>query len=92
MIDFDCTGNFSFDLQSLSEAPPDLYDYVMAPLQENVYARARVIKRNEKYAHYVFVHFIDEGYGAWMRQVSAALIYLYFAILIFIFTPRGLDE
>uniref|UniRef100_A0A914HXK7 Tudor domain-containing protein n=1 Tax=Globodera rostochiensis TaxID=31243 RepID=A0A914HXK7_GLORO len=51
-----------------------LYKYVMAPLEENVYARGRIIQlvdivnaRNERSYKFSYIHFIDEGYGAWMN-------------------------
>uniref|UniRef100_A0A915E4R6 Tudor domain-containing protein n=1 Tax=Ditylenchus dipsaci TaxID=166011 RepID=A0A915E4R6_9BILA len=46
----------------------------MAPLHENVYARGRIVslqkKREERggpYVEFAYVHFIDEGFTAWMR-------------------------
>lgn len=43
------------------------YDYVMAPLREGNYARGRVLFLTEKKGKsFVFVHFIDEGFGEWM--------------------------
>ncbi|KAL3103409.1 hypothetical protein niasHS_002595 [Heterodera schachtii] len=44
------------------------YQYVMAPLNENVYARGRVLCRCDSNWQIVYVHFIDEGYGAWMYE------------------------
>ncbi|CAK5077434.1 unnamed protein product [Meloidogyne enterolobii] len=49
------------------------YIYVMAPIEEGVYARARIlhvqpVKYKETRFSFVFAHFIDEGYGAWMLE------------------------
>jgi hypothetical protein len=52
---------------------PEQYDYVMAPLEEGVYARARVIhvQTFEGEHYFCYVHFIDEGFGAWMLAVRS---------------------
>lgn len=49
------------------------YIYVMAPIEEGIYSRARIlhiqpVKYKEKRFSFVFAHFIDEGYGAWMLE------------------------
>uniref|UniRef100_A0A914MG89 Uncharacterized protein n=1 Tax=Meloidogyne incognita TaxID=6306 RepID=A0A914MG89_MELIC len=49
------------------------YIYVMAPIEEGVYSRARIlhvqpVKYKETRFSFVFAHFIDEGYGAWMLE------------------------
>lgn len=41
-----------------------IYTYVMAPIDEKVYARGRIIKQAGRF---VYVHFIDEGHGTWMQ-------------------------
>lgn len=42
----------------------------MAPLDENTYSRARVVKKCALEGKLlVYVHFIDEGHGAWMQEV-----------------------
>uniref|UniRef100_A0A914LM68 Uncharacterized protein n=1 Tax=Meloidogyne incognita TaxID=6306 RepID=A0A914LM68_MELIC len=51
------------------------YIYVMAPIKEGVYSRARIlhvqpVKYKETRFSFVFAHFIDEGYGAWMLEIS----------------------
>jgi hypothetical protein len=83
-------------ITALDEAPIQKYKYVMAPLEENVYARGRVsfgfwhIRKifdfipliplkiiqlqdiqiqGRKIHQFAYVHFIDEGYGAWMSTV-----------------------
>uniref|UniRef100_A0A915DTT3 Uncharacterized protein n=1 Tax=Ditylenchus dipsaci TaxID=166011 RepID=A0A915DTT3_9BILA len=49
------------------------FDYVMAPLEEKIYARARIIwlqkftRYGELPLQFAYVHFIDEGHGAWMN-------------------------
>ncbi|KAL3101940.1 hypothetical protein niasHS_003349 [Heterodera schachtii] len=56
-----------------------LYKYVMAPLEENVYSRGRITQlvevvnaRSERCYQFAYVHFIDEGYGAWMNSECLA--------------------
>ena len=55
------------------------YIYVMAPIEEGVYARARIlhiqpVKYKEKKFAFVFAHFIDEGYGAWMLEAGFLIL------------------
>uniref|UniRef100_A0A183BQW9 Tudor domain-containing protein n=1 Tax=Globodera pallida TaxID=36090 RepID=A0A183BQW9_GLOPA len=50
------------------------FQYVMAPLNENTYARGRVLGWNDTNQRIVYVHFIDEGYGAWMYKDCVALM------------------
>jgi hypothetical protein len=55
------------------ENPPAKYDYVMAPLEEGIYARARVLFVQQLSGDrdlLAFVHFIDEGVGAWLLAVG----------------------
>uniref|UniRef100_A0A1I8BTV6 Tudor domain-containing protein n=1 Tax=Meloidogyne hapla TaxID=6305 RepID=A0A1I8BTV6_MELHA len=59
-----------------------LYDYVLAPLEANVYARARIIHlekilcQNDKDKQFerlfAYVHFIDEGFGVWLNAKCLA--------------------
>jgi hypothetical protein len=43
----------------------------MAPLQQDIYARARVMdtKMVKDFGWVVYVHFIDEGYALWVPTV-----------------------
>uniref|UniRef100_A0A914HWS3 Tudor domain-containing protein n=1 Tax=Globodera rostochiensis TaxID=31243 RepID=A0A914HWS3_GLORO len=50
------------------------FQYVMAPLNENTYGRGRVLSWNDTNQRIVYVHFIDEGYGAWMYKDCIALM------------------
>ncbi|KAI1698847.1 translocon-associated protein, gamma subunit (TRAP-gamma) domain-containing protein [Ditylenchus destructor] len=55
-------------LWELSKVTPKLYDYVMAPLDEDIYARARIVQLKPWLGNiYAFVHFIDEGFGDWVN-------------------------
>ncbi|KAF7638704.1 hypothetical protein Mgra_00001786 [Meloidogyne graminicola] len=58
-----------------------LYDYVLAPLEANVYARARIIQLKKinfhsygqnKFKIFSYVHFIDEGFGVWLNTKCLA--------------------
>lgn len=49
------------------------FNYVLAPLQENVYARARILCTKDLHQQrFVYVHFIDEGFGDWMGSKCLA--------------------
>ncbi|KAI1710566.1 Tudor domain containing protein [Ditylenchus destructor] len=59
-------------LWELSKVTPmvtlKLYDYVMAPLDEDIYARSRIVQLKQWHGNtYAFVHFIDEGFGEWVN-------------------------
>nr|CAD2208188.1 unnamed protein product [Meloidogyne enterolobii] len=59
-----------------------LYDYVLAPLEANVYARARIIhlkkilyqtdQDRQLERLFAYVHFIDEGFGVWLNTKCLA--------------------
>jgi len=72
-------NHISIDLRTLKPDPfeplekiPKVYDYVMAPLQQDIYARARVMntKMAKEIGLVVYVHFIDEGYAQWVPAES----------------------
>lgn len=53
------------------------FQYVLAPLREKLYARARIVhvkhlKCLKREYEFAYVHFIDEGYGAWMNTKCLA--------------------
>ena len=49
------------------------FDYVMAPLKENIYARARIVEISEpmsgRWGEFAYLHFIDDGVEQWMSVV-----------------------
>lgn len=49
------------------------FDYVMAPLREDTYARARILELSEpfggRWGEFAYVHFIDDGVEQWMSVV-----------------------
>lgn len=59
---------WSDDLKKLDERPT-LKDYVMAPRDENVYGRARIIEFAENNPDYAYVIFIDHGDCCWVHWV-----------------------
>ncbi|KAI1729631.1 sugar transporter domain-containing protein [Ditylenchus destructor] len=59
---------FLSHLWELSKVTPKLYNYVMAPLDEDIYARARIVQLKPWLGNiYAFVHFIDERFGDWVN-------------------------
>ncbi|VIO93847.1 Uncharacterized protein BM_BM3520 [Brugia malayi] len=60
------------DLNTLTPAPVAHENrYVMAPLEEGVYARARICEVDQR-TKFVKVLFIDEGISAWMNSTCLA--------------------
>ncbi|KAI1711308.1 Tudor domain containing protein [Ditylenchus destructor] len=60
------------------------YDYVMAPLEENIYARARIVciaqiegsqvGSRQQVKHFAYAFFIDEGFGVWLDVACLAVM------------------